>query len=504
MPGVLTKLKIREVSGVDNGAGLGVRVMLMKRDVTGDVHDTPFKDNDPDKEEVQDYFDMEGTGGQELIAALNDNKGDVKAAVKKVLDAENSLIDAYMKRDFSDEKRKELAASGKALPGGGYPIENEEDLHNAVRAFGRAKDKAKTKAHILARARSMGMMGAIPETWIAKSNFLARFLVKSGVIKAAGLDEAMIEMEVAKAVCSVQKSICSIVCDKGVTDKKKMFEETLKQFSDHVLGRVPESFEIAMAAAGLVSEGYVLTTGGDINKGDDDMNAEEMNKAIEAAVKKAVEPLQATIAKQQAELNFSKLTERQLEYVTKSAMTQEQKDAFAAKNGKDKDEECEKYFVKMAGDPVVVALNKRVEDVEKENKTLRESVAKAAEDTALAIIEKRVEAYGFGKAEAKVIHDLEKAGNKAGAEVIEKSLKAAAAALTTAGIFKEFGGKGSDGTSGAAQMEALVAEFQKADANLTRDQAIAKIAESRVAKHQEVWKAYKEESVSPGGRRQLS
>lgn len=72
------------------------------------------------------------------------------------------------KRDFTAKKRKQLAASGHAMPDGSFPIQNEEDLHNAVRLAGNAKNPGKAKAHIKARASAIGATGAIPDTWGSK------------------------------------------------------------------------------------------------------------------------------------------------------------------------------------------------------------------------------------------------------------------------------------------------------------------------------------------------
>ncbi len=69
------------------------------------------------------------------------------------------------KRLHPPEDRARLAASGSALPDGSFPIANEEDLKNAIQAFGRAKDKAKAKAHIIKRARAMGLTRLLPDKW---------------------------------------------------------------------------------------------------------------------------------------------------------------------------------------------------------------------------------------------------------------------------------------------------------------------------------------------------
>lgn len=69
------------------------------------------------------------------------------------------------KRTFSERRRKDLAASGKALPDGSFPIVNREDLENAIRAIGRAKDPDAAKAHIKARAKALGAEDALPDDW---------------------------------------------------------------------------------------------------------------------------------------------------------------------------------------------------------------------------------------------------------------------------------------------------------------------------------------------------
>ena len=67
-------------------------------------------------------------------------------------------------REFSDEKRAELADKGFALPDGSYPIENVEDLKNAIKAYGRAKDQGAAAKHIEKRAKALGAEDLIPQT----------------------------------------------------------------------------------------------------------------------------------------------------------------------------------------------------------------------------------------------------------------------------------------------------------------------------------------------------
>jgi hypothetical protein len=53
------------------------------------------------------------------------------------------------------------------LTGNSYPIANKQDLKNAIRAVGRAKeaDRAKVRKHIARRAQALDAMDLIPNTW---------------------------------------------------------------------------------------------------------------------------------------------------------------------------------------------------------------------------------------------------------------------------------------------------------------------------------------------------
>lgn len=108
MPRVLKDITIHEVSSVDRGAGRGVKILLMKRD---------------------------------------------------------DGVEPYWKRDFTQEQRDQAASSGAAMEDGSFPIKTEQDLKNAIHAVGRASDPEKAKAHIKARAKSLGLTDQLPDTW---------------------------------------------------------------------------------------------------------------------------------------------------------------------------------------------------------------------------------------------------------------------------------------------------------------------------------------------------
>jgi uncharacterized membrane protein YkoI len=80
-------------------------------------------------------------------------------------DIDAEVADLALKRMYDEDARKTMAEAGEALPDGSFPIKDEEDLQNAIQAFGRAGDKAAAKAHIMKRAKELGKEDMIPEGW---------------------------------------------------------------------------------------------------------------------------------------------------------------------------------------------------------------------------------------------------------------------------------------------------------------------------------------------------
>jgi hypothetical protein len=69
------------------------------------------------------------------------------------------------KRDYSADARRRMAESGEAMSDGSFPIANGTDLRNAIQSVGRASNYAAAKAHIIRRARALGMIDMLPEDW---------------------------------------------------------------------------------------------------------------------------------------------------------------------------------------------------------------------------------------------------------------------------------------------------------------------------------------------------
>lgn len=77
---------------------------------------------------------------------------------------QEALLDIW-ERSFSTEERRQLAKQKKALPDGGFPIRDVQDLKNAIQAIGRAKNPSAAKAHIKRRAKALGASNLIPAEW---------------------------------------------------------------------------------------------------------------------------------------------------------------------------------------------------------------------------------------------------------------------------------------------------------------------------------------------------
>jgi uncharacterized protein len=100
------------------------------------------------------------------IALVSKARGGDKLKIgDDLFDAYEDGGDDYFDREFSTAERQKLSKSGAAMPHGGFPIKSEQDLRNAIRAIGRAKNPAAAKAHIKKRARALGLSKLIPSSW---------------------------------------------------------------------------------------------------------------------------------------------------------------------------------------------------------------------------------------------------------------------------------------------------------------------------------------------------
>lgn len=109
------------------------------------------------------------------LSSSNDRPREAKVELSALVERARSISDTEQKlrvrqriielANIPTSTRKKLASEGKAMPHGGFPIRNAQDLRNAIQAFGRAKDPAAAKRHIIKRARALGMTSILPQKW---------------------------------------------------------------------------------------------------------------------------------------------------------------------------------------------------------------------------------------------------------------------------------------------------------------------------------------------------
>jgi len=89
-------------------------------------------------------------------------------AIEAITDSSNIPFEEIVKGNkhyFSPKEREKLAEKDQALPDGSFPIRNVQDLKDAIRSWGRAKDKERAKRWIKRRAKELGKEDLLPETW---------------------------------------------------------------------------------------------------------------------------------------------------------------------------------------------------------------------------------------------------------------------------------------------------------------------------------------------------
>jgi hypothetical protein len=182
---IMESFRIDEISGVDRPAQEGAKALLIKRAKPEDLekgwgYSNPFLlsevdghthilDDDGSKGGETSWSKSEGEEGGHTHPWVRDlegrlvigmSEGHTHNMTEKRFEPED---DEYSKRDFSADERRKLAKEGKALPDGSFPIVSVADLRNAIKAFGRAKNKGLVAKHIKRRARALGAESELPK-----------------------------------------------------------------------------------------------------------------------------------------------------------------------------------------------------------------------------------------------------------------------------------------------------------------------------------------------------
>lgn len=126
--------------------------------------DDAMIEDEPAEEPTEEELAMQDRNRARRMAAMRGERGPRMGRMDRQ-EKSAMLAEMELKRAFSPKKRRDLAKGGMALPDGSFPIVTEEDLKNAIQAFGRAKNPAKAKRHIMKRARALNSENLIPESW---------------------------------------------------------------------------------------------------------------------------------------------------------------------------------------------------------------------------------------------------------------------------------------------------------------------------------------------------
>jgi hypothetical protein len=148
--------------------GLAQMDALLKAAKKPEEDDDEDKDGDSEEEKKAKKARREEKAKKAKEAKEKEEREAAEKAEKEKKEkeeADKAAADALGKKDYSDDERKEMADKKEALPDGSFPIKTKKDLENAIKAYGRAKDKDKAKAHIIARAKALKLTDLLPEDW---------------------------------------------------------------------------------------------------------------------------------------------------------------------------------------------------------------------------------------------------------------------------------------------------------------------------------------------------
>lgn len=470
MPKLLTKLKINEVSTVDRGAGEGVSIKMQKR---------------------------------------------------------QDKIDEYMKREFTTEQRRQMASTGQAMDDGGYPIANNKDLKNAIRAIGQAKKPGKTKAHIISRARALGATYMLPDKWVRKSiektlshvvkimkseggeDFNTEFTEMQSLQFGEGLQEAVHD-----ACHALKHSIDSIMEDDGTDNKGDAIRESFGQFLDHMKTLVPEGNiskqELLMGKAISFKKAYTSVGASDNKSRSAEISANASKPAKVVSMDADEKVIEGTDSEEETSGKAKAKAKRwqgRFNALVKMAKADKPSKDYMDHPDNDMDEDDVKKFIDMSSadrakyieeNPIGTLTQKRVdalpEPVRKaleEGKSAAAALAKREEAETLIAMNKRVQDLHLPAAAEIAPHfvALHKAQPEAFDAVLkafdefQKSIKAQA---DTSVIFKEFGTKqGADATGTAYEQLTQKANVYREDMtkvgkSITSEQAFAKVYEDPI------------------------
>ena len=460
---IMRRFQIGEISGVGSPAQKGALAAIMKRAAAPSA-------------EVLDYV-AKGAGMSDLP----------------------DVVEAYLKRSFTTDQRKTMADRGEAMPGGGFPIASRDDLENAIRAVGRAKDPEKAKSHIIARARALDATSLLPTGWATAKSIGGDLIMEitrvaprvlpdllANVVKAEEIEaeitkiadkkvrkQKLSALQVAKS--AVVASAWSIVDSTSGEDTASLLRKNFDEYKTHIVGLASNGAETGdeiMLKAIAKSLGLPET-------------------ATEADIQKALD--KQALAAKRAE-TILKMSGEHAAYMNndKATMPDGGKEAFCDMSADERDKHMEanpnkKGAVTKEGDDEddsdgamknAIKVDKRNikrsvvgDDVFAVMKSQQAAIEKGETDRVIGTIQKRAETsmkYVIGKADevAGILFRIAKGkSTQADADAVEKMLASASDVIGKSDVLtKEFGKvSGSEGGTASDQIAALAAELVKND-----------------------------------------
>jgi hypothetical protein len=384
------------------------------------------------------------------------------------------------KRQFSQDARDAAAESGAAMPDGSYPIKNASDLKNAIQAYGRAKNPAAAKAHIISRARALGLTDELPDGWVSKALEKALdcselTIRKDGTISTdSKIDRGLaktLKPELKNGVEDAAKIFCEscaeIMASPGI-GKEALLEKSYGEFVEHVGKLGTEEDAPAIAAALLEALGTE-----DENMDPKEIEALKAQAAEAEKLKAEIAKRDTEIAKRDAELVLAKMSAEHKAHAEK--LSGDAKAKFLAMSAEERDAELKKALSKRDEDPIFKAMNEQIAKVQSENAELKKRLD-AEEDAKerVAFGKRAADVYGQPEAFGETLRKAYK-GDKDAQTEVEKVTLSIKRMAETGEAFKNFGKNGGNADSPKAQVAAKAEELRKSDPKMTYEKAFAKV-----------------------------
>jgi hypothetical protein len=193
------------------------------------------------------------------------------------------------------------------------------------------------------------------------------------------------------------------------------------------------------------------------------------------------------LAKAERDLQLAGLSDEHQAYCDAADLSDEEHDAFLGKTPDERD-------AYIAANPITKRLPPAIQKQLAEAADLRARLDALEAERTRTRFAKRATEIGLPEDDGELLLQAHQGKGEA-VTALEERLKAAHAALGEAGLFREFGTtRGGTANSAKAAIEAEAARLMKSDRSLaTLDQAIARIADSPMPTHRELWKRYRED-----------